>query len=258
MSDIKTFCKDCKFSIRTEKKQVGCHMGVIEQIMEKKEYIIQENDTSFVIDKFFCPYIRPSNWLPEKDIEESKKQIIKDTELKITAVIMCRDSLEDMEYTLNAVLDQQLDFSDICFIILPKSNIKTSKIQKSMDTKETKITWNVRICVDKDMSDMECVDTAIPSINGTYASVFECGKVIEKDFTSNLNRLFREMGGKFLFVDYGEGNHKITFQSIAHHLYGGYNEVIFDDGVKTSDLKVKISKVCELEKVDTAIITLGN
>lgn len=232
VSKIHTACKDCIFATYENNTQTGCKLNKIEKMKNTGLNVIESFDDQkefFVIDNHICTTYRNELLFKDKSVEDHIEIVKKQAMPRIACIIIVSSDDESiLNKTILSILEQSVEFSEVIFSLM--SNIKPSKIMSILNEKKVNFKWSIKQIVDDYWEGSKSINVAIQKSRSTYASVFNAGFIIPKDFVKEIcNSIVEDLQRFILLKSIDEKNNALTFQVYAFNALRGNEEAFVDD-----------------------------
>ncbi|MAF25661.1 hypothetical protein CL634_08845 [bacterium] len=225
---LTTSCKDCVFSEKKDKTQIGCSLNRIEKFKEGGVYVVEAEDleeNEFYVIESWCNAYREEGWTEGADDIFAK--VKKEYELKIGYIIIVdEETASDYENGLQRTLDS------INAQSIPAHYIRI--INKSPDDHIKVITASTRIIgeqefdykitsmLEKDAADGEAIDEVFNKVKNGFYIVARSGHELRPSLTANLNYAINENLFRVGYVEGYDGINGRTTQAAIHKHLNGY------------------------------------
>ena len=200
INQVHTNCKDCAFSVYSDKTQTGCSAGMLDKYKDAGAEVIEVYDDSdkefFVINNKLCTHHRDKEWA--KQYTKSELLNIVESQTKSPYQVMLlfhQDStLDDLSTTLESLVGQFNPPSIISVISMKKTDSiykLNMQIEDLLKKHEDKVDWRIQNILDVETTDRQAIDLAV---DGTYFKytfpyyiVFSCGFQVPEEFTEEIH-----------------------------------------------------------------------
>lgn len=169
ISLIHTPCKNCIFAMYDDNVQIGCDMDYLDKYRKTSAQILEvyDNDKEFfVINDKKCLGYRDDKWREKqekKDIEYLKQIVVSETRISYIAIIQINnnDTIDIIKQLVKDLIDQSTPPDGILFYKKrwETHNIQAEELMNLMC--EFNIKWRIQNFIDKTMSDMNIIISAI-------------------------------------------------------------------------------------------------
>lgn len=213
MKQVVTSCKDCKFSIYSDKTQTGCEFDLLKKYKDAGIAIQEcyDEEKEFSVVNRICMYSR------NKSSTCSKEQVIEDVKIKYQVILILKDdNIDDFSSCLDSVINQDIPPQHITVVRKFDVNTKPFKITKLLF--RSGIKWRYEDCQDTEFSQGDLIDSCIDSVVFPYYVVLTGNKKLSRNFSNRLNFMINE---KFTKFSYLRGNNIDIVTTIFHKKLGG-------------------------------------
>jgi hypothetical protein len=222
--ELTTSCRDCVFATKHKKTQTGCSLGRLEKFEEQNVEIIyakDEEDNEFAVLKGWCSAYRNDIWKTAHKEEDLEEALDNEIYPKINFVVLVKDNLNEIEMTINSILNQERFKAAQIIIVTSNDNLLIECIQKSRSLLEdSDVLFKVQ-AVRSDIPNLAIVDEVFANFHNGFYSIFECGKEVPKDLISVLHSAINTNVEKVGYVKPHDGINGMTVQCVLHKfLYG--------------------------------------
>jgi len=197
MSDIKTFCHGCVFSLGQ-----NCFVGNYRKFEHNGAVVtVDDNTDSCVVDGKICVHFRDKNWVkqyPNEQAHFDDSQLLdkqkwlkiaqKELKLDYTAVIYVSDSIQEVETTYKSLLGQSTPPREIIYVKPLQSSVKPFYLRNFC--LDTELPWRIETVLEDNADMGRCFDIGLDKVNSIY-TIFGCaGFVLPEDFSSSMEQMF--------------------------------------------------------------------
>ena len=221
---LTTSCRDCCFATKKGKVQTGCLLGRIDKFSAQNIEIVDAKDqegNKFSVLKSWCSAYRNEIWKTAHKDEDLKEALDNEIYPKVNFLILAKDSLNEIEVTVNSILNQEKFKAKQIIIVTCNDEVYFEAIQQSRSLLEDSgLLFKVQV-VRNDISDLAIVDEVFANFHNGFYSIFECGKEVPKDLISVLNSALNDNVEKVGYIKPYDGINGMTAQCVLHKfLYG--------------------------------------
>jgi hypothetical protein len=232
ISKIHTACKDCIFAVYKEKTQVDCKLNKIEKIKKEGLNVIESFDDDkefFVIDNHICTTYRNELLFKDKTVDEHIELVKKQAKPRIACIVLVKsDNDNELKETIHSIINQSEEFSEVIFLLM--SDIKPSKVMNVLEKNNAKFKWSIKQIIDNYWEGSKSINVAIQRSRSTYASVFNSGFIVPKDFVKQIcDAIVEDLKRFILLKPIDKDNNALTFQVYAFNALRGNEEAFVDE-----------------------------
>ena len=229
---LTTSCGDCCFATKKGKTQTGCSLGRIDKFSAQNIEVVdakdEENNKFFVL-KTWCSAYRNDIWKTAHRDEDLEEALYAEIYPKVNFLILAKDSLNEIEVTVNSILNQEKFKAKQIIIATCDDDIYFEAIQKARSLLEDSgLLFKVQAVRD-DMPSLAIVDEVFANFHNGFYSVFECGKEVPKDLISVLNSALNDNVEKVGYIKPYDGINGMTAQCVLHKFLYGNKSITLEE-----------------------------
>lgn len=211
---IETWCRDCVFATRQDKKQTGCNLNRLTllenngaKLERKKE---EDGNEFFVIKERVCMACRNSDWANQNNNKNLETAVRAQMTVR-TDVIIPMDgetaSLEKFKTTIESIKSQELAPKNVVVVVYKDGRFKPSNFISQL--KLNGFGWKVEYIIEK-LADARfqrgyAIDMSLRNSNAPFYTVIEPGFAIPKTFLSDIDKAINDKGLRFSMLLPAEG-----------------------------------------------------
>lgn len=202
INKVHTSCKNCVFAEWEDVTQVGCSTGMLDRLEENGVEIIGVYDHEkefWVINNRKCPYFREQSWADQVDGDLVSK-VEKETKLPYQLIITASNKFEELEQTIQSVLDQKLQPVHVT-VIKPKGNdIKPHKVSNLISGHD--FAWRVQNVLNPlDNEKFRSIEQVLKFTAKPFFGVFNAGYTIPSNLFQTLSEKVIKDSYQFSMVE---------------------------------------------------------
>lgn len=200
INQVHTSCKDCAFSVYSDKTQTDCSVGMLDKYRDAGAEVVEVYDDSdkefFVINNKLCTHHRDREWAKQYTKSELFNIVESQTKSPYQVMILLHQesTLDELTATLESLVNQ-FNPPNIVSVISMKQTESIYKLNMEIESilkkYEDKIDWRIQNILDPEITDRQAIDLAV---DGTYFKysfpyyiVFCCGFEVPKNFTEEIH-----------------------------------------------------------------------